>query len=145
MAQGERDRTRRRGLVRPAELPVPKGAPSALWHAARRERVRRVLGPKLGGQLVALKDEGDSLVLEFAGSRWERVLEGQLEEIAPQVLGAASRTKAQLVVRSRPDIAPKAPPSFASVRDEAADERPPKERLRELARKLLERRADPRT
>jgi hypothetical protein len=123
-----------------ARLSPPPGGPPALYRAARRARVRALLGPAAGRHLLDVREAPDAVELRFAGRGWERALEGELEELAPRVARVLGRSTVELVVRSCPDALPPVRPGAAPTRPRAE---PPggsrRERLERIAARLRAR------
>jgi hypothetical protein len=135
---------RRRKWVSTSELPVPGGAPAGVRQAVRRARVARVLGPGLGAHLLEVRG-GRRLVLVFRGTGWEAPLASCREEIRRRLEQALGHAVETLEVRGRDVPEPPEPPGRRAPRacssDGPLEGRELRERLRELGRRLVERRS----
>ncbi|HHN75511.1 MAG TPA: DUF721 domain-containing protein [Acidobacteria bacterium] len=125
-------------LVPIAALAPPSGGPGALYAAARQARLREELGPDLARHLVGTRREPGVLVLELAGSGWERALAASLPELSERLRRRLASAQLEVRVVSRPDLEPPGAPVPRGERApvEASDS----QRLRTVARRLLARR-----
>ncbi|MDQ7006899.1 MAG: DciA family protein [Acidobacteriota bacterium] len=125
-------------LVSLAALPPPRGGPAALYAASRVARLREELGADLARHLVGARWEDGTLVLELAGSGWERALAADLPVLTERLRQRLASPRLQLRVLSRPDVEVAAEPRRrgAGARREGSGS----ERLRALARRLMARR-----
>lgn len=139
---------RRGGFVPIARLRPPSGGPAKLYERARLARVRELLGPAIGPQLVEMVDEGTGIQLVFAGRGWERALEGERARLSLELARRLGRPRVELSVRSRPEADPVARPASPLLEESAERSREPldreelRERLSRLGARFAERRRD---
>ena len=140
------DRRRRGGFVPIGRLAPPSGGPPRLYERARFSRVRELLGPTIGPQLLELRDRGDRVELVLAGRGWEQALAAELERLAAGVARRLGRASVELVVRSRPDAESPTARSRPGARETHPGEIPgpdeARERLARLGARFEERRQE---
>ena len=130
-----------------ARLKPPSGGPARLYERARLARVRELLGPTIGPQLLELIDRGERIELVLAGRGWENALESERETLARRIARRLGRAQVELVVRSRPDAEPVVGPAGVARRtQEVPSELPDREemleRLARLGARFAERARD---